>query len=72
MNRSGIESSVHAFETRGLGIPFVTLIAATLLISFALVYWRLPGLAAANRLDSFFSRESAFLMSIVAPHTTLL
>jgi cytochrome c-type biogenesis protein CcmF len=63
MNRSGIESSVHAFETRGLGIPFVTLIAATLLISFALVYWRLPGLAAANRLDSFFSRESAFLMN---------
>src|SRR5205085_2582185 len=33
------------------------------LISFALVYWRLPGLAAANRLDSFFSRESAFLMN---------
>src|ERR671932_124933 len=63
MNRSGIESSVHAFETRGLGVPFVTLIAATLLVSFALVYWRLPGLAAANRLDSFFSRESAFLMN---------
>ena len=54
---------MHAFETRGLGVPFVALIATTLLVSFALVYWRLPGLAATNRLDSFFSRESAFLMN---------
>ena len=63
MNRSGIESSVHAFETRGLGLPFVTLIGLTLLVSFVLLYRRLPGLAATNKLDSFLSRESAFLMN---------
>ena len=61
MNRSGIESSVHAFETRGLGVPFITLICVTLLGAAILLYRRLPGLSATNRIDSIFSRESAFL-----------
>jgi cytochrome c-type biogenesis protein CcmF len=61
MNRSGIESSVHAFETRGLGVPFITLIGVTLLGAAILLYRRLPGLSATNRIDSIFSRESAFL-----------
>ncbi len=63
MNRSGIESSVHAFEEKGLGLPFVLLIASTLIGALALLYWRLPALGATNRLDSFLSRESAFLMN---------
>src|SRR5919202_196419 len=63
MNRSGILSSVHAFETPGLGLPFVALIATTLLTSFALLYWRLPRLSATTRLEAFLSRESAFLMN---------
>ena len=63
MNRSGILSSVHAFETPGLGLPFVALIATTLLASCALLYWRLPPLSATNRLGAFLSRESAFLMN---------
>src|ERR671938_96682 len=61
MNRSGIESSVHAFETRGLGLPFLTLICVTLLGAVILLYRRLPGLSATNRIDSILSRESAFL-----------
>jgi cytochrome c-type biogenesis protein CcmF len=61
MNRSGIESSVHAFEERGLGVPFITLICVTLLGAAILLYRRLPGLSATNRIDSIFSRESAFL-----------
>jgi len=63
MNRSGIESSVHAFETKGLASPFIILIGATLIACFALVYWRLPGLGATNRLDGLLSRESAFLLN---------
>ncbi len=63
MNRSGIESSVHAFETKGLGLPFVVLIAATLVLSFGLVSRRLAGLGATNRLDAFLSREGMFLLN---------
>jgi len=63
MNRSGIESSVHAFEGSALGLPFVLLIAATVIGALALLYWRLPALGVSNRLDSFLSRESAFLMN---------
>jgi cytochrome c-type biogenesis protein CcmF len=63
MNRSGVASSVHSFEGSGLGVPFVILIGATVALSFALVYYRLPGLAAVNRLDSYLSRESAFLFN---------
>lgn len=63
MNRSGIESSVHAFETKGLGLPFVVLIAATLVLSFGLVSRRLSGLGATNRLDAFLSREGMFLLN---------
>ena len=44
MNRSGILASVHVFETRGFGPPFVTLIGTTLLASFVL----LPGTGRAS------------------------
>jgi len=63
MNRSGIESSVHAFAVSNIGLPFVLLIAVTVIGALALLYWRLPALGVSNRLDSFLSRESAFLMN---------
>ncbi len=63
MNRSGVESSVHAFEGSALGVPFVALIAATLVGAFALLYWRLPGLGSTTRLSSVLSRETAFLLN---------
>ncbi len=64
MNRTGIESSVHAFvSSPALGLAFLAVIAATLVGALALLYWRLPALGATNRLDSFLSRESAFLIN---------
>jgi cytochrome c-type biogenesis protein CcmF len=62
MTRSGVVQSVHAFgEDRELAMMFTVFMVALLIVSFGLVIYRLPLLKARNELDSWASREAAFL-----------
>jgi cytochrome c-type biogenesis protein CcmF len=62
MTRSGVVQSVHSFgENQELAWLFTGFMVATLAISFGLVIYRLPMLRARNELDSWTSREAAFL-----------
>ena len=64
MTRSGVVQSVHAFGDdpilARLFIGFMVIIAT---VSFGLVIYRLPLLKARNELDSWISREAAFLVN---------
>ena len=62
MTRSGIVQSVHAFgEDRDLAILFTIFMIVILTFSFGLVIYRLPLLRSRHELDSWASREAAFL-----------
>ena len=62
MTRSGVVQSVHAFgEDRELALLFTIFMVAILTFSFAWVIYRLPLLRSRHELDSFVSREAAFL-----------
>src|SRR5438132_7813607 len=64
MTRSGVVSSVHAFgEDPALARMFTGFMIAIVVFSFALVIYRLPLLRARNELDSWASREAAFLVN---------
>jgi cytochrome c-type biogenesis protein CcmF len=64
MTRSGVVQSVHAFgEDPELARLFTAFMVVTLVVSFGLVIYRLPLLAARNELDSWVSREAAFLLN---------
>ena len=64
MTRSGIVQSVHAFgEDRDLAWLFTGFMVTILVFSFGLVIYRLPLLRARNELDSWVSREAAFLVN---------
>lgn len=62
MTRSGIVQSVHAFgEDIALARMFTIFMIGILAFSFGWVLYRLPLLRARNELDSWMSREAAFL-----------
>jgi cytochrome c-type biogenesis protein CcmF len=62
MTRSGIVQSVHAFgEDRELAFLFTIFMVLILTVSFGLLIYRLPLLRARHDLDSWVSREAAFL-----------
>jgi cytochrome c-type biogenesis protein CcmF len=62
MTRSGIVQSVHSFgQDPVLTQLFTTFMVAMLVVSFGFVIYRLPLLQARNELDSWLSREAAFL-----------
>ena len=62
MTRSGVVQSVHAFgEDRALTWMFTVFMVAILLFSFAWVIRRLPLLKPRYDLDSWISREAAFV-----------
>jgi len=64
MTRSGVVSSVHAFgEDPVLSKLFSGFMVAIITFSFGLVIYRLPMLKARNELDSWLSREAAFLVN---------
>jgi cytochrome c-type biogenesis protein CcmF len=64
MTRSGVVQSVHAFgQDTVLAWLFTGFMVAILTFSFALVIYRLPLLKARNELDSWLSREAAFLVN---------
>src|SRR6476646_7506675 len=62
MTRSGVVQSVHAFgEDRRLATLFLSFMAVTMVFSFGWVIYRLPLLRSRHELDSWMSREAAFL-----------
>ncbi len=62
MTRSGVVQSVHAFgEDRQLAWMFTVFMVAILTVSFGYMIYRLPLLRARHELDSWVSREAAFL-----------
>jgi cytochrome c-type biogenesis protein CcmF len=62
MTRSGIVQSVHAFgEDPWLARVFTTFMVAIVTFSFGWVIYRLPLLKSRHELDSWASREAAFL-----------
>src|SRR3954469_14287045 len=62
MTRSGVVQSVHAFgEDRELAMMFTVFMIVLLVFSFGFVIYRLPLLKARHELDSWMSREAAFL-----------
>ena len=64
MTRTGIVQSVHSFgEDPQLALMFGIFISLTLIVSFGYVIYRLPLLRARNELESWVSREAAFLVN---------
>jgi cytochrome c-type biogenesis protein CcmF len=64
MTRSGVVSSVHAFgEDPELAWMFTAFMITLLVVSFGFVIYRLPLLRSRNELDSWISREAAFLVN---------
>ena len=63
LTRSGIISSVHAFAKSNVGPFFMVFLALGILGSAYLLLTRLPELRAESRLESFVSRETAFLLN---------
>ena len=61
--RSGVISSVHAFAQSNLGYFFLVYLGVAIGVSLGLLFWRLEKLQSAHTLDSFLSRESAFLLN---------
>jgi cytochrome c-type biogenesis protein CcmF len=64
MTRSGVVQSVHAFgEDPALARMFTAFMLVILVFSFGFVIYRLPLLRSRNELDSWVSREAAFLVN---------
>jgi len=63
VTRTGVISSVHSFARSSLGVPFLLFTALILLGSAALVVLRWNYLKSENRLESPWSRESAFVLN---------
>jgi cytochrome c-type biogenesis protein CcmF len=61
--RSGILDSIHAFGASTLGVPFLVLIGALIVLSVVLVSMRAGELRSDARLDSLLSREAVFLLN---------
>ena len=64
LTRSGIVQSVHSFgDNPELARLFTIFIVTATIVSFGFVVYRLPLLRARNELDSWLSREAAFLLN---------
>ncbi|HET9386193.1 MAG TPA: cytochrome c biogenesis protein CcsA, partial [Gemmatimonadales bacterium] len=64
MTRSGIVQSVHAFgQDPELARLFIIFMVTLVTVSFGFLIYRIPLLRARNELDSWLSREAAFLFN---------
>ena len=61
INRGGPVPSVHSFAQSTMGWLFLAFMVGTLLVSIAVFMWRYESLRSRAQLESFVSRESAFL-----------
>jgi cytochrome c-type biogenesis protein CcmF len=63
LTRSGVISSVHSFTQSGLGPFFIGFLLFVLVVTGALVTYRIPELRNPATIESFLSREAAFLFN---------
>lgn len=64
LTRSGLIESVHSFaENTTIAFIFLGFLSALVLASAGLVWWRRHAFKAESRLESFLSREAAFLVN---------
>jgi cytochrome c-type biogenesis protein CcmF len=63
LTRSGVISSVHSFTQSGLGPFFIGFLLFVLLTAGGLLAYRLPELRTRATVESFLSREAAFLFN---------
>src|SRR3989442_59402 len=63
LTRSGVISSVHSFTQSGLGPFFIGFLVFVLLVAGGLLAYRLPELRTPATMESFLSREAAFLFN---------
>ncbi|MCA9897687.1 MAG: heme lyase CcmF/NrfE family subunit [Anaerolineales bacterium] len=61
--RSGVISSVHSFAQSAIGPLMFGFLAFMLILTVALLFVRADALKSKNRLNSFLSREAAFLFN---------
>ena len=61
--RSGLVASVHSFAQSEVGAYFLALMAITIVVSVALIVWRVPRLHAEADLDALASRETALILN---------
>jgi cytochrome c-type biogenesis protein CcmF len=63
LTRSGLLSSVHAFSQSAIGPAFFVFITIMFIASLGLLLYRWSDLRSSQQVNSFFSRESAFLFN---------
>ncbi len=64
LTRSGLIESVHSFaENTKIALIFLGFMGSILFASVVLIVYRLPSLRAENQIQSFLSREAAFLFN---------
>ncbi|MBX7142889.1 MAG: heme lyase CcmF/NrfE family subunit [Oligoflexia bacterium] len=63
LTRSGVVQSVHAFASTNVGWVFLLYLACLFVGTLALVLWRRKELASERKIESFLSREAAFLVN---------
>jgi len=65
LTRSGVVQSVHSFARSDIGYYFLGFLLLTLIVSWALIYWRRNELKSSNVFESFLSKEFAFVVNNV-------
>ncbi len=64
LTRSGLIESVHSFATNStIALIFLAFLGVTVSVSILLIIWRYDDLKAENEIQSFASREAAFLLN---------
>jgi len=63
LTRSGVVQSVHAFAETDVGEVFLQYLAVVLVAALGLTWWRRRELKSERGIESFFSREAAFLLN---------
>jgi cytochrome c-type biogenesis protein CcmF len=63
LTRSGIVQSVHAFASTDIGWVFLVYLGIIIGSALVLSFWRRKALAPEHHIESFFSREAAFLLN---------
>ena len=65
MTRAGLISSVHAFGESSISVPLTAFLLVFLAISLALTIWRWKKMDSGWEFQSWFSRDSLFLYTLV-------
>lgn len=64
LTRSGLIESVHSFaQNTSIALIFLAFLGSVFIASVILILYRLPGLRSENQIESFLSREAAFLLN---------